>query len=163
MPKYSGEAFGLIDGYIKKSYPEYYEEITGIAEVIDLNPDLVLMINFVHEVSSHCTSIIVRDKNGTIIHERNLDFGEADTLRKVSYIAKFMKGDQYLFDAVMFAGSTGVFTGEKRGSFSISENIKKPTTDNYFYELIYNVGLLFSGHKQIAWLIRETFIECENW
>jgi hypothetical protein len=61
-------------------------------------------------------------KNGTIIHSRNLDFEEPSIMRKVVYRAIFKKNGLYSFDAVMFAGTVGIYTGMKKGSFSVSEN-----------------------------------------
>jgi hypothetical protein len=60
--------------------------------------------------------------NGTIIHARNLDFDNADQMRKLTFRAKFVKQGQEKFEAVMFAGTIGVYTGIKKGAFSISEN-----------------------------------------
>lgn len=60
--------------------------------------------------------------NGTIIHSRNLDFEEPSAMRNIVFRAEFIKNGSYLFDSVMFAGTVGVYTGTKRGAFSVSEN-----------------------------------------
>lgn len=61
-------------------------------------------------------------ENGTIIHARNLDFDNADYMRTITYRSKFVKGGHEKFEAVMFAGTVGVYTGMRKGAYSISEN-----------------------------------------
>ena len=58
--------------------------------------------------------------DGTIVHNRNLDY--LDTSMIVTYIGRFMKGDQILFEAVMAAGTNGILTGIRNGSYSLSLN-----------------------------------------
>ena len=75
-----------------------------------------------------------------------MDFGLTELIRKVVYVAKFVRGQEYLFDAVMFAGTNGVYTGMKNGAFSISENIRKATTDNSIFHIAYNIALYIGGY-----------------
>ena len=81
-----------------------------------------VLVNSLYELESWCTSIIARQADGTIIHSRNLDFDNADSMRKITYNAKFVHGTKPAFEAVMFGGVAGVYTGVKPGAFSISEN-----------------------------------------
>lgn len=74
---------------IKWYYPQRYGEIQGFSDILGLDKDLVLMGNFIYEFSSFCTSLIVKMSNGTIFHERNLDFTFPDQMRNITYIAKF--------------------------------------------------------------------------
>ena len=83
--------------------------------------------------------------NGTIIHDRNLDFAFADTMRNLTFEAKFMKGDKQVFDATMFAGINGVFTGIKKGAFSISLNNRKPSWRTNPIGLLLNIKGIFTG------------------
>jgi hypothetical protein len=101
-------------------------------------------------------------KDGTIVHDRNLDFAFAEIMRNVTYVAKFMKGDEYLYDAMMFAGYNGVMTGIKKGAFSISLNERKPSWRTSPLELIKNFASLFAGYKQNTKLIRDTLETCQN-
>ena len=75
-----------------------------MAKYAGIDPTFALMINFIYEYESFCTSLIVKMPNGTIIHLRNLDFDFPDEMRKVTYIAKFYKGDVYVYEGVMFGG-----------------------------------------------------------
>jgi hypothetical protein len=81
-----------------------------------------VLVNSLYELESWCTSIIARQADGTIIHSRNLDFDNADSMRKITYRAKFVHGDKPAFESIMFGGVSGVYTGIKPGAYSISEN-----------------------------------------
>jgi len=43
-------------------------------------------------------------------------------MRDLTYVANFYKDGAHIFDAVMFAGDIGVYTGMKPNAFSVSEN-----------------------------------------
>ena len=99
--------------------------------------------------------------NGTVIHSRNLDFEEPSAMRKVVFRALFKKNGKYSFDAVMFSGTVGIYTGMKSGAFSVSENQRYPEEHPiYFLE---NMVMLFGGVDQISWLIRKTLENCEDY
>lgn len=119
------------------------------------------MMNYLYELDAYCTSIIARMSNGTLILARNLDFYFPDETRKTLYIGKFYRGDNYIFEATMFAGVTGVYTGMRPKAFalSINERTKKETTFNFFD----NLAMLFSGHMQVGMLSRKALTECNNY
>jgi hypothetical protein len=95
---------------------ESYMELKGIHDAID-DPELTLstmvMVNTMYELESYCTSIIAKMSNGTIIHQRNMDFDGADLLRKASFNANFVKNGSVVFQGTLFAGTIGVYTGIK--------------------------------------------------
>lgn len=106
------------------SQPERYQELEGIVAGVN-SPDLdmprAVLLNQVYELGAWCTSIVAKQADGTIIHSRNLDYNHAaDEMRNITYRAKFIQNGKYSFDAVMFAGTLGVYTGMKDGGFSIS-------------------------------------------
>ena len=43
-------------------------------------------------------------------------------MRNITFRAIFTKDGEYVYDAVMFAGTIGVYTGMKADAFSLSEN-----------------------------------------
>jgi hypothetical protein len=48
----------------------------------------LLSVNFILELKSFCSSAIVRQADGTVLHARNLDYYNPETLRNNSvYIA----------------------------------------------------------------------------
>ena len=73
--------------------PEYYMEMKGIADATEIDLEKILSLNFIIEVTSYCTSIIARTIEGTIIHERNVDFFNVKALRDGTYVARFYKNN----------------------------------------------------------------------
>lgn len=128
----------------------------GVEKVLDhyfLSMNRLIMINSLYEIETWCTSIISKMANGTILHSRNFDWGEnADNLKKITYHAKFVKGTEHLFDAVMFGGNTNIYTGSKPKAFSISVNQRLPTTIDtpHIEGMIENMAMEFSGYYQIG-------------
>ena len=101
------------------------------------------MVNSLYELDAWCTAIVSKFRNGTLFMARNLDFYFANETRKVSYIGKFYRGDTYLFESVMFAGLTSVFTAFKPNAFAIS--INERTFKEEPINFVQNVAMLLSG------------------
>lgn len=51
------KAIGNVIFYLK---PEYYVEVEGMAEALELDPGIVLSLQYIYEFSAFCTSIVVR-------------------------------------------------------------------------------------------------------
>jgi hypothetical protein len=114
--------FNYMDWLIQWYHPERYSEIAGIAKIIEADTHVVLMVNYVYEFESFCTSLIAKQEDGLLIHMRNLDFVFPDETRNLTYVAKFYRGDAYQYEAVMFGGLAAMQTGYKKGGFSITIN-----------------------------------------
>ena len=84
-------------------------------------------------------------------------------MRKITFEARFMKGGQYAFTAVMFAGYNGVATAYKPGAFSISINERKPSWRTDPMGLVLNFWFLFSGAQQVTKLTRDTLLTCNDY
>jgi len=143
---------------------EKYEEMMGFVEAV-ASPDLTMgkcvLVNALYELESWCTSIIVQQTDGKIIHARNLDFDNPDGMRKITFRANFVRNGTNVYNAVMFAGNAGVYTGMKKGAFSISENQRFPQKDEK--GLVENILMMFTGYKEISWVVRETLNKCEDY
>jgi len=73
---------------IAKFYPEQYAEVVSMAKIVEVEPYLLLMLNYAFELhQALCTSIVARLPDGHVIHGRNLDFGFADTMRNSTFRA----------------------------------------------------------------------------
>lgn len=115
----------------------------GIADALELSTNEVMMMNFLYELDAYCTSVIIRNANGTLMMLRNLDFYFPNETRRTLYIAKFYRGNKYLFESPMFAGLVGVFTGFRPDGFALAINERNPKkTDSGF---VSNMGMMFSG------------------
>lgn len=116
----------------------------GIAQVLDFEMKEILLLNYLYELQAFCTSIVARQADGTILHGRNLDFSFADQMRDITYVAHYYKNGLPLFDAVMFAGDLGVFTGIRAGAFSVSENDRQNSIT--VAGVMENLELIFKGY-----------------
>lgn len=163
IPEVIFDIVQVIGSGIRYIQPEYYEEIDGMAAALDLDTNALMFMQYVNEFSAFCTSSVVRQADGTIIHDRNMDFAFPPLMRAITYEGRFYKGDQYQFEAVMFAGTNGVFTGMKSGAFSISLNNRKPSFRTDLFGLLGNIAALFTGSQQVSKLIRDTLIECGDY
>ena len=91
-----------------------------------------------------------------------MDFAFAPLMRNITYIGRFYRGDEYLFEATMFSGYNGIMTGTRQGAFSISINERKPSWRTNIFELFKNFASLFAGYKQNTKLIRDTLTTCKS-
>jgi hypothetical protein len=120
-----------------------------------------ILINSLYELESWCTSIVAMQSNGTVIHARNLDFDFADYMRVITFRAVFVKDGKYVYDAVMFGGTVGIYTGMKKGVFSVSENQRE--LDKHKIGLLDNLYMQSIGYKEISWIIRDTLMTCDSY
>ena len=90
------------------------------------------MYGLVNDFASFCTSIVAQQADGKIIMARNIDFPDffSDYMSSILYKARFVKDGVYQFDALMFHGTVGVFTGFKAGAWSASSNSRILFIDN---------------------------------
>jgi hypothetical protein len=153
--------FQMLDLFNVDVDSETYQEYDGIAEVLERPTYQVLMLNSLYELDAWCTAIVGRLSNGTIFMARNLDFYFANETRKVAYIGRFYNGDSFLFESVMFAGLTSVFTGFKPKAFALSLNERTSKKDEI--ELALNLERLMSGFQRAGSLMREILIECSDY
>ena len=123
----------------------------------ELSIEEAITINSLYELESWCTSIIAQTPDGQIIHSRNMDFDNPDILRKGTYVAQFYNGSTELFESTMFSGLIGVYTGIKKGAFSISVN-QREVRDKQQMGLVENLSMILAGFDQISWLLRDTLI-----
>lgn len=120
--KHFFDSFSWVWYYVHR---ERYLELKGFAEAaaIDEIPlSRAILINTFFTMQSWCTSVVAQMKNGTLIHQRNLDFANAQSMMQLVFQADFQRAGKTVFSATMFAGSVGVYTGVRKDSFSISIN-----------------------------------------
>jgi hypothetical protein len=144
--------------------PEYYDEVVGIAKYLELDKRIMLIIQFVYDLSSFCTSIVAAEAGtGQVIHARNLDFLNSGIMRNITYEAQFFKNGKLLYRATMFAGLNGVMTGERPGGFSISLNSRNPSYRKNLLVLAVNIAAYITSAPQVTRVIRETFESCSDY
>jgi hypothetical protein len=71
-----------------------------------------------------CTSLVLQDSKGRIIHGRNMDFIFTEYLEDIFFELRFMKNKQLLFTAISPVGTSGLGTFIKPGKFAMSINVR---------------------------------------
>ena len=62
------------------------------------------------------------------------------------------------------AGTTGIYTGMKKGgAFAISNNSRRNSNNTSIEHLFANVLDEFRGYQESGYLIRDTLIQCETY
>jgi hypothetical protein len=145
---------------------EKYLEAQGLAKTLGIKTSRVVIINYIFELVTYCTSILAKQTDGTLIHLRMLDFGPPSLLRNLTYVASFRKGGSEIYKAVMFAGiPSSLFTAIKDKAFSISINQKLTpgTGDVDNKEFMANLGMMVMGYQQPMKLIRDVMETCSDY
>ncbi|XP_054261164.1 acid ceramidase-like [Macrosteles quadrilineatus] len=120
--------------WLHRSLPsEYYRELNGLSLASGISVARVTLYNVFYEFFTFCTSIVMEAENGNMYHGRNLDFGLfmgwdannhtwfiTEILRPLIIKIDFVKNGKPLYSAVTYAGYTGILTGVKKNSFSLS-------------------------------------------
>jgi len=90
------EVFGLTEMYLDMvdygmwwQHREWYLEIDGIARELEIPTKRAVIINFVFEFVTYCTSVVAKQQDGTLLHLRVLDFGPTEELKAITYMASF--------------------------------------------------------------------------
>ena len=141
------EVFTYLDWGIKWYHPERFGEISGMAAVVGMDPHLALLVNYVYEFESFCTSIITKLPDGTILHMRNLDFDFPDEMKQVTYIAQFYRDNEYVYEGVMFGGLVAMQTGYRPGAFSVSLNQRTPSGQQSMIDILENVSMILLSYN----------------
>mmetsp|Transcript_34478 Transcript_34478/g.31166 ORF Transcript_34478/g.31166 Transcript_34478/m.31166 type:complete len:130 (-) Transcript_34478:942-1331(-) len=85
--------------FIRSYDPVMAEEIIAIAELAALPPSDIFWINMIYELKTYCTSIVYEDKDGKIIHGRNLDYDFKSISEKIMFQGNFYKNGTLLYKA----------------------------------------------------------------
>uniref|UniRef100_A0A0K0DYR9 Acid ceramidase n=1 Tax=Strongyloides stercoralis TaxID=6248 RepID=A0A0K0DYR9_STRER len=146
----------------------YREEIRGISDVSGIPLGLIVLYNIFYEIFTVCTSVVAQDKNGHVIHARNLDFGlflgwdyethnwkASEHLRTMVININWIKDGKLLYKSNNFAGYIGIYNGLKPNAFSITANERFMAAGGYLGMLEYLFGEDPNG-KWMSWLTRET-------
>ena len=54
---------------------------------MELDVATMMFMQYVYEFTAFCTSSVIRMKDGTVVHDRNLDFAFAAKMRNITYVA----------------------------------------------------------------------------
>mmetsp|Transcript_24680 Transcript_24680/g.38395 ORF Transcript_24680/g.38395 Transcript_24680/m.38395 type:complete len:137 (-) Transcript_24680:458-868(-) len=82
-------------------------------------------------------------------------------MRSITFNAEVHKKGKKIYDAVMFAGNVGIYTGLKEGAYSVSQNTRAP--NKHYVGLLENLVMLFTGQKEQSWIIRDALEKCDDY
>ncbi|XP_045391418.1 acid ceramidase isoform X1 [Lemur catta] len=160
----SGKVMQIVDqklpGLLGNLPGPFEEEMKGIAAVTDIPLGEIISFNIFYEFFTMCTSIITEDKEGHLLHGRNMDFGVflgwntnnntwvvTEELKPLTVNLDFQRNNKTVFKASSFAGYVGMLTGFKPGLFSLTLNERFSINGGY-------LGVLewIMGKKDAMWI-----------
>ena len=106
---------------------DYYDqdlvdECKAIAEISKIPEAVILTMNFLYEMSAHCTSIVLENSDRQMIFARNLDFAFTNYIAGLTVEGHFYRNGKLVYIGNMIVGYGGILTGVKPGKFSLSIN-----------------------------------------
>eukprot|EP01139_Manchomonas_bermudensis_P005195 Amastigsp_a174796_375.p2 type:complete len:499 gc:universal Amastigsp_a174796_375:1511-15(-) len=145
---------------------EYAQEMQGCAQALGISYGWVTILNVGYEASDACTSAVIQNTDGTILHGRNLDFwaGGAftQTLKELALNVEFQQGGVTQYTTATFAGYAG--------ALSVLAPTFAATIDTRFYpngilqlfdEII--VALKERNATLVAFLTRDAAASTTSW
>lgn len=129
---------------------EILNEIKGGSKLLNIDFNTLLLGNFINEFYAACSSILIRQTDGSVILGRNLDYFLRDNIRDLVVQIEFFKGGKLLYKAVTFASYFGVLTGMRPDAFAMSLNQR----DLFDMHWIWEATGILSGSQATAFAMR---------
>jgi len=107
-----------------------------------------------------CSSIIVRNETGDVLHGRNMDFEFFDRFSRLSAQVQVFKGGKYIYTLDAYVGSVFALTGFKPNAFSITVDTRANLEENFMDVL---ANLIEKNYIPSVWLVRKVFEEETTW
>ncbi len=136
--------FPLLTAYLKykarrllqKLPQRFKEEIKGVARGAGLSEDVITMVSLFYDLSMAmgCTSILMKGKDGTIIHGRNNDWFEGTEIGQLTLVVRYQAPGYNQVTHIAFPLWMGVETGYNDQGLTFSEQtygIKKPNPNGF--------------------------------
>lgn len=144
-------------------YPEMIQELKGVAKGAHLPFGKMVFINFMYEFSTihktykACTSIVLRNSTGQIIHGRNLDFFLWNRIAPMLANVDYYRGSEYITTIDSIVGSSFALNGFVPGKFAITVDSRylKPG-EATFADVLTNIFV--NNYMPSAWNVRETLV-----
>ena len=125
-------------------------ELAGLAKYSKIPLSELVLANMVYELTAFCTSFVVQNETGLIMHGRNLDYSQAKELQKLVIDLDFQRNGTTVYSGTTFAGYIGLLTAQKPGVLTVTLNERN--IGNAFENLI---DLLIANHSFSALAVRE--------
>jgi len=143
-----------LDDYIDEPFATELRGVAEIAQKLGIGVDLgeILMLNLVYDISAGCTSIVGQDKDGNMLHARNLDYS-LPGLRNITVQVDYTRNGKLVFTATHFAGYIGVLSGMRPNGWSVTVNERDRDATGGPIENI--IEGLYRGGKSIGFFLRD--------
>lgn len=92
----------------------------GCADALDIPHTFLYTINWMYNFYAHCTSIVFRQVDNTVIHARNLDYSPTVLFRPMVVNLDFVQKGKIIYKSATIAGFFGNETGIRVNGFSVS-------------------------------------------
>jgi predicted choloylglycine hydrolase len=132
---------------LSKSLPDrFLEEIKGGAEGSGVPEDAIIMVSLFYDVgmSMGCTGLLMRGKDGSIIHGRNNDWFEGEEIGKLTVVVQYNATGYNSATHIDFPLWMGVETGYNDKGLAFSEEtygIKKPNPKGFSIVYLARIAL----------------------
>ncbi|XP_068134759.1 acid ceramidase [Hyperolius riggenbachi] len=140
--------------------PPFGEELKGVADAAGIPLGEIMVFNLFYEIFTVCTSLVVQDPSGKLIHARNLDFGLflgwdvkngtwmlTELLKPLVVNVNFIRNNKTVFVSTTFAGYIGIVTGMKPGILTLTMNERFNLNGGY-------IGIIewILGERDVTWM-----------
>lgn len=132
----------------------YIEELTGMAEDLNISLQDLIVLQFVYEASAACTSLICEQKDGQIHHYRTMDW-QMPLLKALTINVRFVRSSQLVCQATTWVGCVGLFTAMRPQLYSAAINYRR-TSAAHPNTIMSNIRRLIDGRCwPSSFLLRE--------
>jgi len=144
--------FKTINSYKMINKIMHLEELEQISKISTIDFEYILILQFIYEASSCCTSVITK-VNDSMTMYRTMDW-PFDFLKNLTIDVDFMKDNKIIFSATTWVGYVGLLTVSVPNNFSLAINYRM-TKEITVMEIIKNAFSAIKMNWPIGYLIRE--------
>ena len=129
-------------------------EVWGFSRVVGISPGKILVMQYVYEAATYCTSVVLNTK--IPIHLRTMDWDMGFDMRPFTIQVDFIRRGVVLYRAVTWTGYFGILTAQKPEKFSVSVNYRP--SSGY----VFNISHTFITHSLIQTQIQRHGSRCTS-
>ena len=157
LPENLLKLFYYLQPLLHVVHRDLYEEAEAVSSFLGVDRVSVILMNFFAETLVNTNAVVAADLNGTLYHGFNIEVTEhAELFRNLTFEAVFTKKGKQIFNATMFAGVSGVFSGFRGHEYSVSFG-RRIEEQNQFNSVKFVLGTVL-GFSSEGMLLRETLL-----
>jgi len=147
IPEWALPLLVKIGASLRGKFPEYGEEMQGVAKALNMDIGDVVIVNIVYQLEGIaagsctvrnttgpckkkeqgpglCTSFVAEGSEGFIWHGRNMDWNLDQKLLKYVIDVDFTRGGKTIYTGSLISGMVGLLHGVRYNGFSLSLNAR---------------------------------------